>query len=403
MRRSQSLYIFPECIRGVDIGTGASVIYPLLACSLESEWMMYASDIDELSLSYARKNIQDNHLQDRIELIDASESHDKPNKPILWPLFLHSNSSFYFTMCNPPFYGSTEEVARSAREKALEPSAVCTGADVEMITPGGERNFVLQMVRESTEVQTRCKYYTSMLGKLSSVEAVVGLLKELRISNYAVTEFAQGQTRRWAVGWSFTDIRLPDSISRTLNPNPTLQRCLPPHTTIQQPISLSIIPGTSQTDLQLKIEEVKKKLKDILGAMDLAESREDHSEFNNAGIGVSGQERSLGSCFVVRVEEDTWSRSARRKHKQQQQSQVDQMAVDDFARESEQEPLVKAGIISTIHLNNEAQEGKEPKGILVEFQWRRGREDDKNRRLFESFCSHVSRKVLPQTGGQPTK
>jgi len=31
-----------------------------------------------------------------------------------------------------------------------------------------------------------------------------------QISNYAITEFIQGRTRRWAIGWSFSETRLPD-------------------------------------------------------------------------------------------------------------------------------------------------------------------------------------------------
>lgn len=66
-----------------------------------------------------------------------------------------------------------------------------------------------------------------MLGKMSSVPDIIclfrehnvrvfvahfrGLLSDLdKVDNYAVTEFVQGQTRRWAIGWSFQDARLPD-------------------------------------------------------------------------------------------------------------------------------------------------------------------------------------------------
>ena len=53
-------------------------------------------------------------------------------------------------MCNPPFYSDAEEIESGALNKELVPNAVCTGAEVEMITPGGEETFVSRMVAEST-------------------------------------------------------------------------------------------------------------------------------------------------------------------------------------------------------------------------------------------------------------
>lgn len=34
--------------------------------------------------------------------------------------------------------------------------------------------------------------------------------RTIEVDNYAITEFVQGQTRRWAIAWSFGTLRLPD-------------------------------------------------------------------------------------------------------------------------------------------------------------------------------------------------
>lgn len=60
-------------------------------------------------------------------------------------------------MCNPPFYNDREDILRSAGIKVSEPSAVCTGADNEMITPGGEVTFVSRMVQESVVLHNWCR------------------------------------------------------------------------------------------------------------------------------------------------------------------------------------------------------------------------------------------------------
>jgi 23S rRNA A1618 N6-methylase RlmF len=61
-------------------------------------------------------------------------------------------------MCNPPFYSSREEIEKSTTEKEFSPSAVCTGADTEMITAGGESAFVRHIVTESLIYRTKCRY-----------------------------------------------------------------------------------------------------------------------------------------------------------------------------------------------------------------------------------------------------
>lgn len=77
-----------------------------------------------------------------------------------------------------------------------------------MVTHGGEVAFVTRMIEESLRLRDRIQWYTSMLGKLSSVTVLVELLIKNDNHNYAVTEFVQGsKTKRWAVAWSWGDRR----------------------------------------------------------------------------------------------------------------------------------------------------------------------------------------------------
>jgi len=51
----------------VDSGTGASCIYPLLGAKIGG-WSFLATDIDETSIGYARRNVTLNNLESSIEL-----------------------------------------------------------------------------------------------------------------------------------------------------------------------------------------------------------------------------------------------------------------------------------------------------------------------------------------------
>lgn len=110
-------------------------------------------------------------------------------------------------MCNPPFYASEDEMFASAQLKGLPPLTACTGTQTEMIhAPDGEIGFTRQMLSESLKLRSRVQWYTTLCGKLATVQVLV---KEISTvlgpsGNWAVTQFTQGATRRWAVGWSFS-------------------------------------------------------------------------------------------------------------------------------------------------------------------------------------------------------
>ena len=117
-------------------------------------------------------------------------------------------ASIDFTICNPPFYSSAEDLVASAAAKSRPPHSACTGAEIEMVTPGGEVSFVGRIIEESCNLKDRVQWYSSMLGKFSSLTPVIEHLKQKGVDNWAVTEFVQGaKTRRWGVAWSWRDLR----------------------------------------------------------------------------------------------------------------------------------------------------------------------------------------------------
>lgn len=52
-------------------------------------------------------------------------------------------------------------------------------------------------------MQDKIYWYTSMLGKKSTLKAVRQQLQGLNVTALRVTEFAQGKTSRWGIAWSF--------------------------------------------------------------------------------------------------------------------------------------------------------------------------------------------------------
>ncbi|KAH9176089.1 S-adenosyl-L-methionine dependent methyltransferase [Lactarius sanguifluus] len=355
----------PTSIRGIDVGTGASAIYPLLACRLSPNWRIVATDVDTVSLASARANVDRNGLSECIGVLRAD-----PTGPILFPLIQDPAASFDFSMCNPPFYASAEDAVRSAGAKALSPNAVCTGAEVEMITAGGEEGFVGRMVRESLALGERCRWYTSMLGKLSSLTALVSLLRAHSITNYALTELVQGHTRRWALAWSFTDARLPDDVAR---PSASaLHRLLPPRTTFRQ---------------RLDRAPPARAVKQVLGVLS-GESEAGEVTVAPLSETVDG---SGAETYVVAARRDTWSRAARRKKAQLLRSpDVGPGAVVEAGTGTG----IGAGeegavLVAHVWVEGERVGRSGESGVQLVVQWKCGHDAQ----AFESFASHVGRKI----------
>ena len=267
-------------LHGIDIGTGASCIYPLLG-AVQRPWHFTATDIDPRSLEYARRNVQLNGLGHRVQILDRTAA------DALLPLDDLHVENIDFVMMNPPFYSSEDEMASSARAKQRPPNSVCTGAPIEMVCEGGEVAYVGRMLSESLIARERVQWYTAMLGKATSVEVLVRRLRENGIDNFVVTEFVQGnKTRRWALGWSFWSMRPSEEIARGIQAG-YWKKVLPPPSRVV----------LSSTPAGQPVAPLADRIVGVVGSLEL--------------VHWSWEMRTLKG--IGRASENVWGRAWRRK------------------------------------------------------------------------------------------
>ncbi|KAF2199180.1 hypothetical protein GQ43DRAFT_399306 [Delitschia confertaspora ATCC 74209] len=197
---------------GLDIGTGASAIYAMLLLRTRPNWTMCVTDIDKKSMDSAAANLAINSLLPRTKILQTMPSNS------LIPFQALNVEKLDFTMCNPPFFNDVQEMNESlfGTGKKKAPNAVCTGSENEMVYPGGDLAFVTRIYKESLELKEKVTWYSSMFGRFLSMKVFLDRLRADKVENFAVTPLSTGgNTKRWAVAWSFGDFRPRKDLSRT--------------------------------------------------------------------------------------------------------------------------------------------------------------------------------------------
>ncbi|XP_074045314.1 RNA N(6)-adenosine-methyltransferase METTL16 [Macrotis lagotis] len=197
--------------RGIDIGTGASCIYPLLGATLNG-WYFLATEVDDMCFNYAKKNVEQNNLSDLIKVVKV------PQKTLLMDALKEESEIIYdFCMCNPPFFANQLEAkgVNSRNPRRPPPSSVNTGGITEIMAEGGELEFVKRIIHDSLQLKKRLRWYSCMLGKKCSLAPLKEELRIQGVPKVTHTEFCQGRTMRWALAWSFyDDVTVPSPPSK---------------------------------------------------------------------------------------------------------------------------------------------------------------------------------------------
>ncbi|XP_067651109.1 U6 small nuclear RNA (adenine-(43)-N(6))-methyltransferase-like [Haliotis asinina] len=214
-------------VRGIDIGTGSSCVYPLLGNKM-NKWSFLATDIDAQNVFYAKKNVLKNSLTSAITVKKVTED------ALITGALLDEDLdvTYDFCMCNPPFFADHNEAQAVSTSRSVdrsEPCSVSTASPKESIAPGGEVMFVKQLIADSASLRTSVRVYTTMLGKKTSIPPLKEELRKLQVPKYATTEFCQGKTMRWGIAWSFDEsVVFPKSpFQSSKNEKPPLSYIVP--------------------------------------------------------------------------------------------------------------------------------------------------------------------------------
>ena len=187
-------------VKVLDIGTGASLVYPLIGQS-EYRWHFTGVDIDPIAIKSAQQICQFNKLK-----ITLRQQNNREN---IFKGVIEPRDAFHVTMCNPPFHSSIEQADKGTQRKwanlgkGHSQKLNFGGQNAELWCPGGEIKFIASMVEQSMEFAEQCLWFTSLVSKKDNLQPLSRILEKAKVANFKVIEMAQGQKTSRFVAWTY--------------------------------------------------------------------------------------------------------------------------------------------------------------------------------------------------------
>ncbi|MFN1217919.1 23S rRNA (adenine(1618)-N(6))-methyltransferase RlmF [Chryseobacterium kwangjuense] len=192
-------------VSGLDIGTGANLVYPLLA-HRSYGWKILGTDINRDSLENAQRILDHNpDLLHEIQLKQQPDSHH------VFKNIIDAGERFSFSMCNPPFHDSEESALKGnlRKTKHINKSTVKKpllnfgGQQSELWCEGGELAFISKMIEESTQYSSQVLWFTCLVSKKDNLYKLTTLLKKVKALDIKTIDMAQGQKISRILAWTF--------------------------------------------------------------------------------------------------------------------------------------------------------------------------------------------------------
>lgn len=189
-------------VQMLDIGTGASLIYPLLATAAFN-WDCTATDVDKESLSFAKGLIRLNKSM-RTTTLRRQEFKSQVLKGVVG-----KGDYFDIVVCNPPFYKTKSDAIRQNirknknlhdRERVDENFG---GFANELWYKGGEEAFIKTMITESALFSQQVLWFTSLVSNKEHIKVLKRYARKAGASEIKVLEMEHGNKQSRCIAWRF--------------------------------------------------------------------------------------------------------------------------------------------------------------------------------------------------------
>jgi len=205
-------------IVGLDIGTGANLIYPIVG-SQSYGWSFVGSELDPVSEKSAQLILKANpNLQKHVNVRRQQQAKN------IFDDLIRPQDKFAFSMCNPPFFHSAKHAqqqnqrkvdnlarhkkkrnadTRDVRNKDPKQQLNFAGQANELHCPGGELAFIKQMIQQSKTYAQQVGWFTSLVSNKDNLRSLYQKLEQTGVTEVKTIKMAQGQKQSRFVAWCF--------------------------------------------------------------------------------------------------------------------------------------------------------------------------------------------------------
>lgn len=186
----------------LDLGVGASCIYPILGHKLY-DWKFIGSDVDDRALESSQSIIDQNEgLAGHITLRKQNDA-SKMLEGILLP-----DEHITAVLCNPPFHSSAAEAQKASQRKVRnlgyqKKQLNFGGQQHELWCEGGEVKFITQLIQESRSYRNQCSWFTTLVSQESHLDALYFELEKVEPADVKTIAMGQGNKVSRILAWRY--------------------------------------------------------------------------------------------------------------------------------------------------------------------------------------------------------